>query len=299
MVSIYVDNFLLILNYFITLDIQKKKLGQKYSIKDLKEVQTIIGWQITEESAACILKIDQIAFIWDLVTEEDLNKYNANIIPIKTSLSLKIFKSDNYEKIEFHLYLYLIDKWIYFTCGIGPDIAFVVGQFSKYNSNPRKSHLQVAKRVVQYLKRIIQLGLVYGQKPERAIPRNLFPYDLIRYVKSNFAGYLEDRKFVMGYYFFFNRAVVLWSSKKQRIVSISTTKAEYIALEYAARKVVYIWCFINKLKPDIILEIKLFRDNKMNITLTKNAESQHQIKHINVQHYYIRELINEKALIMK
>lgn len=46
MVNIYIDNFLLALNC-LTLNILKKVLSKKYSIKDLKEVQTIIGWQIT------------------------------------------------------------------------------------------------------------------------------------------------------------------------------------------------------------------------------------------------------------
>ena len=40
-------------------------------------------------------------------------------------------------------------------------------------------------------------------------------------------------------------------------------------------------------------------DNEMSIALTKNAESQHRTKHINVQHHYIRELINEGELTIK
>lgn len=33
--------------------------------------------------------------------------------------------------------------------------------------------------------------------------------------------------------------------------------------------------------------LTLYENNKMSINLTKNAESQHCIKHINIQHYYI------------
>lgn len=49
----------------------------------------------------------------------------------------------------------------------------------------------------------------------------------------------------------------------------------------------------------MIPDIKLFRNNKISIILTKNVKSQHQIKYINVKYYYIKELINEKKLIMK
>lgn len=37
----------------------------------------------------------------------------------------------------------------------------------------------------------------------------------------------------------------------------------------------------------------------MSIALTKYVKSQHQTKHTNVQHYYIKELVNKKKLIIK
>ena len=102
-------------------------------------------------------------------------------------------------------------------------------------------------------------------------------YGLIGYADSNFAGDPEDRKSVMENCFFLNGAVVSWSSKKQRIVSTSTTEAEYIALGHAAREAVWIRRFINEMTLDIVPEITLNGDNEMSITLTKNAESQHRL----------------------
>ena len=103
----------------------------------------------------------------------------------------------------------------------------------------------------------------------------------------------------MGYCFFLNGAVVSWSSKKQRTVSTSTTEAEYIALGHAAREAVWIRRFINEIEIEVIGDLTLFGDNEMSIALTKNAESQHRTKHINVQHHYIRELVNEGELTVE
>lgn len=50
---------------------------------------------------------------------------------------------------------------------------------------------------------------------------------------------------------------------------------------------------------EVIEDVTLHGDNEMSITLTKNAESQHQTKHIDVQHHYIRELVNKKELTVK
>lgn len=42
-------------------------------------------------------------------------------------------------------------------------------------------------------------------------------------------------------------------------------------------------------------DVMLHGDNEINIALTKNAESQHQTKHIDIQHHYTRELIKKKV----
>lgn len=43
-VSVYVNDFFLIANIMIVLDEVKKLFANKYNIKNLREVKTIIGW---------------------------------------------------------------------------------------------------------------------------------------------------------------------------------------------------------------------------------------------------------------
>lgn len=146
----------------------------------------------------------------------------------------------------------------------------------------------------------MQMGLVFRQESRQGLaPRDPPPYGLIGYANSNFVGDPEDRKLVMGYYFFLNRAVVFWCSKKQRIVSTLTTEAEYIALSHGAREAIWIRRFINKMKVATVEEITPYGDNEMSIALTKNAESQRHTKHIDVQHHYIRKLVDEGELTIK
>ncbi len=143
------------------------------------------------------------------------------------------------------------------------------------------------------------MGLIYGREIANHLLREPPPYGLVGYADSNFARDPEDRKSVMGYYFFLNRAVISWNSKKQRTVSTSTTKSEYITLGHVATEAVWIKQFSNKFEIKIVEHLTLNGDNKMSIALTKNAESQHRTKHIDVQHYYIRELVNEREFTVK
>ena len=55
---------------------------------------------------------------------------------------------DDYNKTDIHTYQRLIGKLMYLACGTELDIAFAIGQLSRHNADPKKRHLQAAKRVV-------------------------------------------------------------------------------------------------------------------------------------------------------
>lgn len=235
------------------------------------------------------MKIDQSAFIRDLIEEEGMSDCNSVNIPMKAGNFIDMPEADDHEEADLKTYQRLVGKLMYLSCGTRPDIAFVVGQLSRRNADPRVGHLKAAKRVVRYLKGTMHLGHIYGsplqstEQTKAPIPTGTKPYGLIGYAESNYAGDPEDRKSVMGYCFYLNGAVVSWCSKKQRTVSTSTTEAEYIALGHAARESVWIRRFINELQlAEPIKTCVLHGDNETSITLTKNAESQARTKHIDV-----------------
>lgn len=101
------------------------------------------------------MKINQLAFIRDLIIEKILTKCNANIILMITGLSIEMLEPNNYKKTNLNIYQQLIGKLIYLAYGTRLDIAFIVGQFNKHNIDFKKKHLRAAKRVVKYLKGII------------------------------------------------------------------------------------------------------------------------------------------------
>lgn len=50
---------------------------------------------------------------------------------------------------------------------------------------------------------------------------------LIAYGDSDYVGDVDDRKTIAEFFFLFGFGVVSWYSKKQPIVSLSTTKVEF------------------------------------------------------------------------
>lgn len=93
----------------------------------------------------------------------DCNSVN---IPMKAGCFIEMQEARDYEEAEIKPYQRLIRKLIYLSCGTGPDIAFVIGQLSKHNADPRVGHMKAAKNVSRYLKGTVHSGLIYGPHPE-------------------------------------------------------------------------------------------------------------------------------------
>lgn len=96
---------------------------------------------------------------------------------------------------------------------------------------PTELNLNAAKRVLRYLKGTVSFRLFYrkGGKEE-----------LIGYTNSDYAGDQDDRKSTSGYVFILSSGAVSWSSKKQHVVTLSTTEAEFIAVASSACQAVWL-----------------------------------------------------------
>lgn len=73
-------------------------------MKDLGEVKTIIGWQITKNSTLGTMKIDQSVFIRNLVIKKGLTNCNATIILIKADSIIDMPDANDYKETKLHKY---------------------------------------------------------------------------------------------------------------------------------------------------------------------------------------------------
>ena len=106
----------------------------------------------------------------------------------------------------------------------------------------------------------------------------------------------EDRRAVSGYAFLIDGGAVSWSSKRQEIISLSTTKSEYVAATHAAKEALWLRSFIGELFTPLAEPITLFSDNQSAIALTKDHQYHARTKHIDVRFHFIRWIIEEGKL---
>ncbi|GAA0175784.1 hypothetical protein LIER_41974 [Lithospermum erythrorhizon] len=96
-----------------------------------------------------------------------------------------------------------------------PDLMFATSLINRNMSNLAELHLQVVTKILRYLKGTTQYGIVYQKGSNEG--------ELEAYTDSDYAGDINDNKSTNGYVFKFSSGTVAWTSKKQPIVSLSTT----------------------------------------------------------------------------
>jgi len=60
---------------------------------------------------------------------------------------------------------------------------------------------------------------------------------------------------------------VSWSLKKQELVTLSTTEAEYVATTHAAKEIIWFCCLLGKIFQLLTYLITLYLDNQSSIAL--------------------------------
>jgi hypothetical protein len=103
----------------------------------------------------------------------------------------------------------------------------------------------------------------------------------------------EDRKAVSGYAFMLDGGAVSWSSKKQEIISLSTTEAEYVAATHASKEALWLCMLIDLTFGDISGPTTLYSDNQSAIALTQDHQFHARTKHINIRYHFIRWIIED------
>lgn len=103
----------------------------------------------------------------------------------------------------------------------------------------------------------------------------------------------------MGYVYYLNKAAVSWTSKRAKTVAVSSTEVEYIALNNASKQAIWMKKFINNLQAlDCIDTLPMLDNNTSSIKMTKNDEFHKQTKYINIQHHFIRELVEQNKIFI-
>ena len=205
-----------------------------FALRNEGEVGAFLGIQI-EKSGPRTFTLTQIGLIDKVLAATKFQDCNGVDTPSTTTALGADMDGTSFQ--EAWDYRSVIGMLMYLSSNTRPDISYAVHQAARFSHAPKNSHAMAVKRILRYLKKTRDKGLVLS-------PGDKLTVDC--YVDSDFGGLFasEDKqdpisvKSRTGYVILYRGSPLLWVSKLQTQIALSTMEAEYIALSQAMRDLI-------------------------------------------------------------
>jgi hypothetical protein len=266
----------------------KKSFMEAFKMKDLNDAEWILGIRITRDRTARTIKLDHEVQINKSLETFNMNECN----PASTPTEAKKLSYDDCPKAEEEKYeasklpyKSIVGSLQYIALSTRPDIAYAVNQLSRFIANPGQSHWQAGKRVLRYLKGTAKSSLLYKDYDGNQNTK------IEIFCDADWAGDTEDRKSTTGVIIKLNGCPIIWLSKKQSTVALSTAEAEYIAIATALQELLWINQYLTELNLKDNETATLKSDNQAAIRIATNDTLHSRSKHIDIRYHFIREVV--------
>jgi len=148
---------------------------------------------------------------------------------------------------------------------------------------PKEAHLQAALRFVQYLKRTPGKRILFKRNKSVSFEA---------YMNADYARSVVDRRSTTGYCTFLGGNLVTWKSKKQSVVARSSAEAEFRAMTQGICELLWLNIILDVLKIRWDEPMRLYCDNKSEISIAHNPVQHDRTKHIEVDRHFIKEKLD-------
>lgn len=236
------------------------------------------------------IKISQTKYSRDILEALGFEKAHAVGNPMETNMRLVPLEEDGESVISFP-YRKAVGMLMYLATGTRPDLAFAVGQLSRFVAKPSSKHVGALKRVVRYLAGTMDYGITYTRSPEEAMC-----VELEGYCDSDWANDSETRKSTTCFVFTLAGGAISWMSRRQTIVALSTAEAEYVAACEATMEAIAESNILQEIVMTKDVKLRLGIDNQAALVMATNPSYSRQTRHIELRWHYVRAQV-EKGMI--
>lgn len=262
-----------------------RELKSKFKITT-QEAKYFLGFEIQRFTDGS-LKINQQAYAKKVLQRFGMEHCTPVSTPMIKESSTE--KTNDEHSNETFPYREAVGALMYLMLGTRPDLAYSVGVLSRRLENSSTEDWVKVKRVFRYIAGSLDKGITYKHKYK--------PEILECYSDADFGGCQTTGRSTSGVVVLYGGGTVSWFSQRQTIVATSTTEAEIIAASECSREVIWLkQLFRAIIKLDIpVVQV----DNTAAIRLAQNPEFHRRTKHISIKHFFIREKVLEKELIVQ
>ena len=230
LVGIYVDDIIATGSNDHEVQEFRKQLKNRFKNSEGGVLDWCLGMKVVQSTEG--IKISQKQYILGKLEEFEshLKPNLKRLTPLDTYFQTLLVEAETSNEIEADFpYRSMVGSLSYASTGTRPDIATAVGIVKRFLANPKSIHCEMVRQIWYYLRQFPDSSLNYA--------RTRSP-NLIGYCDASWAN-KENFSSISGFAFILGSSLVAWSSKKQPVIALSSTEAEYVTATSAAQESVW------------------------------------------------------------
>ena len=299
----------------------------KIEVKDLGILDRYNGVDIRQTAhyvhLSCEVYIDKIVKGHEWITD-DMHSARFPIPMIaesKFSRQMEDAKAPEDYKAQIKLqhemgihYRQVIGELLYAMVTCRPDISYPVVKLSQYSITPAREHYEAAKQLLLYLKATKTDGIYYWRStPHKDLPEGPLPttkYDthqatyeetknentLEAAVDSDWAADSKHRKSVSGIVLQIAGGAVLYKTKFQDTIALSSTQAEFSAACDAGKCILFVRSLLDEIGLPQDKATTLYIDNNGALLMANAQQPTRRTRHVEIKQFVLLEWVENDLL---
>lgn len=226
----------------------KAYLSSCFRMKDLGLCKYFLGIEVARGLSGIYLC--QRKYALDIISEVGLLGSRPVAFPLDQNHQLAISESDDLPDPA--RYRRLVGRLIYLAV-TRPDISYAIHILNKFMKQPKVDHWDAVLRVVRFLK---------GNPGQGILLRSYSPLTLTAWCDSDWSRCPASRRSITGYFIQLGQSPISWKTKQQKTVSLSSCEAEYRAMQYTVREIMWLKALLLSLGVNHLAPVDLFCDSQ-------------------------------------
>jgi hypothetical protein len=274
------------------------ELASLYDITDEGEIDAYLGVKISRTSEGTI-ELKQPHLIQQILDDMGMKsntKTKEKAAPSSTILRRDLQGETFSEKWD---YRSIIGKLNFLEKSTRPEIAYAVHQCARFASNPKQSHANAVKYLCRYLLSTKDKGLIMRPDSSKSFEVHVDCDFAGNWMKEDAMNDPSTAKSRTGYIISYGGCPIIWASKLQTEVVLSSTESEFVGLSESLRMAIVMMNLLKEMRSVGIpvasttpkIYCKLFEDNAGAIQLAKVPKMRPRTRHINQKYHHFREWV--------
>ncbi|XP_019054646.1 PREDICTED: uncharacterized protein LOC109115269 [Nelumbo nucifera] len=259
-------------------------LSTTFALRDLGEAHYFLGLELHRSSDG--VHLSQRKYIHYLLVKTKMHEAKPIHTPMAASTKLDVTHGSplpdatEYRNVVGALQYIIVTRL---------DVSFSVNKVCQFMKEPTNVHWSAVKRILRYLKSIIDHVITFRTSLELALEA---------FSDANWTSCPVDHRSQGSFCVYLGRNLISWSSHEQSTVSRSSTELEYRSLASTAAEILWLQMLLTKLGLKLPRPPVIWCDNLSAKFLSSNPVHHSHTKHIELDVHFIREKVAAGLLLI-